>query len=330
MKLIDKIKKSQVLFLLFITSFLPLASIGYSHAATTGSPNGFTISPVITEVTINKGASYTVPITIQNPTAVTSTAVGIVNDFVASANENGEPSIIVNESAPLPANNFKSLVGTVPSVTLSPNEQKTINVTLSVPQGANPGGYYGTIRFAAQSSGSPQGNIGLTASVGTLFLVTVPGNLTEKINIAQLSAANSAGTPRSFFSSGAVSVISRLQNAGNIHTQPFGSFEIKNMFGHIVTTGQVNNTTPRANVLPNSIRKFVNPLPSNLHLLGYYTITETITYGTGGGNILIAKASFWYIPNWLLILLIIVVVLIVVLAYTMFRKMKHRSGHKIR
>lgn len=309
-------------------SLLSLTNLGYSQAASNGSPNGFTISPVITEVTINKGQTYTVPITIENPTSVATNAIPIVNDFVASSNETGEPSIIINNNASLPTNNFIPLVDKIPDIPLGPNAQTTIDVNISVPANANPGGYYGAIRFAPTQQSGQQSNVGLTASVGTLFLITVPGNLIQKLTLVQLSAANSSGTTGGYFTGGKISLVTRLQNVGNIHVQPFGTLQVKNMFGKVVATVQVNNQQPRGNVLPNSIRRFTNSLPNNIRLLGHYTIVASIGYGTGGGNLIVAQAGFWYLPIWLLIILAILVVIIVALIYWASLKMRKRRFSK--
>jgi len=88
------IKRSAVALcaaLLVITGAL---SIGQTFAQPAGqqsvSGNGFRVSPVTSELIVEAGQSETFTITIENPTESATTAVPIVNDFVAGDNEDGE------------------------------------------------------------------------------------------------------------------------------------------------------------------------------------------------------------------------------------------------
>ncbi len=314
-------------YILTLITFLTLTTAGFnggiaSALTSNGAANGFTVSPVLTDITINKGASQTVAITVANPTSTTLIAEPIVNDFVASSDETGTPRLILKDNVPLPVNNFKSLVGNIPTTTLGPNKTAVINVTIAVPKAAESGGYYGAIRFIPGLSGN-QANVGLTASVGSLFLITVPGNLNAKLVLSQFSAADSNGNPSSFFSNGQVSALVRLDDTGNIHTQPFGTITLKDMWGKTLSTTQFNDATPRSNVLPGSIRKFVTNLPSHKYL-GRYTLTASFGYGTSGSNAIVATTSFWYIPLWAQILALIIIIAIVLIIYAIVHRIRSR------
>jgi hypothetical protein len=294
----------------------------------TGAPNGFTISPVLNEITVAKGQSQNIPITVSNPTSGTITAQPVVNDFLASADESGTPRLILNPKAPLPANNFKSLVGNIPTTVIGPDQNKIIDVTIAVPKNAFSGGYYGAVRFVPGGTSNPNANVGLTASVGSLFLVTVPGNLTSQINIVQLAASDANGNPSSLFTNGQVSALLRLQDTGNIYAQPFGTIVVKNMLGHIISTTQFNNITPKYSVLPQSIRKFIIALPHH-NYLGHYTITASLGYGTAGNNLIVETVGFWYIPIWLQVIGLIVVIAIVTIIYLIVHKLRSRRFKKV-
>jgi hypothetical protein len=86
------------------------------------------------------------------------------------------------------------------------------------------------------------------------------------------------------------------------------------MFGHIVKSYQFNNVTPRANILPDSIRKFINPL-TGVSWFGKYTIVETVAYQQGTGNYITSSATFYYFPVWFLIIVVALVVLLAVGIY---------------
>ncbi|HSX46921.1 MAG TPA: hypothetical protein VLF87_02960 [Patescibacteria group bacterium] len=284
--------------------------------------NGFQISPVRSDLTIDKGKSLDLTISIQNPTSVATVAVPVVNDFVASDKEDGEPRLILDEKTPPPKNDFKKLVGSIDQVQLGPKEKKDITVKISVPDDANAGGYYGAIRFAPGVAGQTS-TVGLTASVGTIVLVRVPGNLTEKLDLIQLSAEQN-NKAKSFFTSGDVSILTRLKNSGDIHVQPFGKVQVKNTFGRVVYQYEFNKETN--SILPDSTRRFDDALNAK-HLVGRYTIESNLGYGQGGA-LITAKTAFWYIPSVVLYGLLLLIVIVVALVYWVIRKANRRRQHK--
>lgn len=310
---------------------LGIVAIGISSVAAQSNnqsnsvANGFRISPVRSEFTIDKGRSQTITVTVENPTDIATTAKAVVNDFVSSDDETGTPRLILDETVQSPKNSFKSLVGSIPDLELGPKQKKDVDVKLSIPANANAGGYYGAIRFLP-SNGTQQGNVGLTASVGTIVLVTVPGNLVEKVNLLQLSAAQN-GKAKRLFTSGDVQILTRLKNDGDIHLKPFGRIEVKNMFGKSVSTFEFNNTDPRANVLPGSVRKFVNDI-SETKMLGRYTVTANLGYSQGSGDLISAKASFWYLPAWSLAVLLAILVALSAGIYFLLRKFRPAPNHR--
>lgn len=290
-------------------------------AQTQQSGNGFRISPVRSELTIEKGKSEVITLTLENPADAPTTARAIINDFVASDKEDGEPRLILDDTTEAPKNSFKSLVQPVDDVPLGAKEKKEVSVTVRVPENANAGGYYGAVRFAPVSQESGPGNVGLTASVGTIVLVRVPGNLTERLDLLELTAGQNSKA-KSFITSGEVSVITRLKNEGDIHVKPFGKITVKNMFGKIVYEGEFNvgdTEDARANILPGSTRRFENAL-GNKSLLGRYTIEANLGFSQGSGDLISAKTSFWYMPAWALVALLLIVVALIGGGYVLYRK----------
>lgn len=316
------LKRNLLILVVSVVSLISFANLSASYAASPAGANGFSISPVLSEITVNKGQSVTVPITLQNPTGVSTTAKPVVNDFVASSDETGSPRLLLKNTS-LPDNNFIPLVQPIPSKVIGPNGTATINVTIAVPDNASSGGYYGAVRFIPTATNG-SGNVGLTASVGTLFLVTVPGNLIQKLNLVQLSAAV-GGQTGSFFTSGNISVVTRLDNVGNIHVVPTGTVSIKNMSGKVIIIQQLNKAG--GNILPDSIRKFTNNMPS-YKWFGRYTISLAVGYGAGDSNLITSQSTFWYFPVWAILLAIILVVLIVALIYWIVHSIRVRRFGK--
>ncbi len=291
------------------------------------SANGYQISPVRSEFTIEKGKSDTLTISIQNPSDVPASAKAIVNNFVASEDESGTPRLILADNAEPPKNNFKTLISDIPDVQLAAKERKDVPVKITIPADAHSGGYYGAIRFVP-SNPTQESTVGLTASVGTIVLVTVPGDLNLKLDLVQLSAAQN-GKAKSFFTSGDVDILTRLKNDGDIHLKPFGRVTVKSMFGKTVSSYEFNNTEPRANILPGSIRKFDDKL-GKLKLLGRYTIESNLGYSSGGGDLITSKASFWYVPAWAIVVLVVLVLAIIGGIYWLIRKLGRKSRRNVK
>jgi hypothetical protein len=277
-------------------------------AASNSSGNGFRISPPRYELTIKPGQTETVSLFVENLANSRVTAHPVVNDFTASPDENGEPQLILDPNKSAPTNSFKPLVEPIPDTSIAALERKEVKVTLHVPANATPGGYYGAIRFTPVYSNSGPANVSLTASVGTLFLITVPGNLTEKLTVASFDATKN-GKAATFFNSGPITLVTRLNNQGNIHVQPFGKIVIKNTFGKIVYETELNDSDPRGNVLPGSIRKFENPI-SLKHMFGKYTAVGNFAYGSNGKIISVQK-TFYVIPYVLIIIILLILAFLI-------------------
>lgn len=290
------------------------------------SGNGFRISPVRVEKTIEKGQSSTAKIMIENPTPQDINARVAIHDFEPAADETGQPRIIFDENKSASGNSFKTLVAPIQDIFIPSKGKKEITVYLSVPNNASSGGYYGAIRVLPNGSSNDQSNVSLSASVGTLFLITVPGGLTEQLQLVDFSAARDSSTGRLFINSGKIQIITRLKNTGNVHVKPFGKVQVSDRSGKVVQEYEFNNTEPQSNVLPNSTRKFEDNLKDQ-KWFGKYTITANLGYGSTG-SLITAKNTFWVIPMWLVIIAGLLVIALVVAGFFIYKKFANNKKHK--
>ncbi len=312
---------------LLATLLLLIVSYPLNAAAqTTKGPvgNGFRITPVREAFVIDKGTSKTFSISVTNPSDSPLRAQPIINDFVPSEDEGGEPRLILDPDTVLPRHDFKSLVSPLEDLVIPARQEKKIDITITIPTYADAGGYYGAIRFVPVIASEEGRNVALTASIGTIVLVTVPGELREQLDLVQFSAAQ-GGSARGFIIGGNVSILTRLKNTGNIHVQPFGKVQIENSFGKLIHEFEFNNTDPRGNVLPDSIRKFIDDLPKEKRLIGRYKIRMNLTYIQGGGQIISAITTFWYFPTAVFYGLILVLVILVIAINFLVYRMKRRK-----
>lgn len=270
--------------------------------------NGMRISPIRSDLTINKGESKSVTISVTDVSPAPLTLQVVINDFLPSTNESGTPELLLNNQ-PAPSHSLKKIAQPVPNFTLQPNQQKDVTINLNVPSGLAAGGYYGAVRFLPASANASK-NLSLSASVASLVLVTVPGNYKEQMSIASMEIQQSGHTHSIFSTSKNLQVLVRFQNTGDVQEQPFGKVQVKKG-SKVVSTAEINNTDPRDNVLPNSIRRFSAPL-SGVGSFGKYTVQGA--FGYGSGQLLTATTTFYVIPTPLILAVIAIIVVLILLA----------------
>lgn len=316
-----------VLQLIAMSSILLLVTSEAGAVSATGVANGFRLSPVRVDVSVEKGHSVTENIYVTNVNNYDVTARAIVNEFSASTNETGSPSVLLDNSQPAPANSFRALTSAIADVTIPAGKTATVPVVIKVPANANAGGYYGAVRFVSANSNSGS-TVTISASVGTIFLVTVPGKLTEHLQLLDFSAGQNNSTASFFTNPKNIQIITRVQNTGNIHVAPIGKINIQDDNGKNIETLEFNNTKPAGEVLPNSTRKYINNLQKQ-NWFGRYTATAYLGYGTLGGLITV-KTSFWVIPVWILALVGLALLLLIAgIIYAIARR-KGVSRRKLR
>ncbi len=296
--------------------------------AGTPSGSGLSIAPTVSEFTIQPGGSENITITLKNITVDNVVAKGIVNDFT-SDNSTGNPKIITDTSIKSP-NSIRDFVQNLDDVPLNKGQQKNIILEIHVPKTATPGAYYGIVRYRAVPTGvnAPgPGQVALTASVGTIVLVTVPGNIREQVQVAGLHIYRGAHDSTIFFGPPNKLGI-EVRNYGNGFEKPFGTVEIHDQFNKLITTYQFNNPKQPGNVLPNSTRLFTHDI-SGISRIGRYTVIASVSYGNGS-QVLTLKKDFWYIPQWIGLLMLLVLIGLIVLAYRAYRRYKRDKRHSFK
>jgi hypothetical protein len=272
---------------------------------------------------LEPGKSDTLTINLKNITTARITAQATIYDF-ESDNESGNPKIITNTNQISP-HSIRKFVQGLSDVSLDVNEQKSIQLTINVPKDTSPGAYYGIVRYRAvpvgQNAPAP-GELSLSASVGTIVLVSVPGEIREQVQLTDLHIYR-GGYDGSFFIRPPEKVGVEIRNLGNGFVKPFGVVEIKNIFGKNVYTYQLNKTNPRSNILPSSNRIFTDNI-KNVNQLGRYTVSASVSYGTGG-QVLTMKKTFWYIPLWLAVTIAVVLLVLIYLAVRAYRRYRRES-----
>lgn len=303
-----------------LAASIALVAISHTRAQDNngGSGSGLSVSPTRTELNIERGSSEKVELNIRNVTRGAIIAKPFISDF-ESDDATGEPRLYANTDKRNSAS-ISSFVQGLEDVPLNPGEDKNLTYTVAIPADAAPGGYYGAITYRAvpaDQANPESGEVALTANVASLVLIEVPGDITEQIQLTSVKVLKDdrAG---SFFTQAPNKVAISIKNNGNSFSKPFGTIVVTDMSGKQVYSYELNNSTPRGNILPKSSRTFTDEI-KNISKPGRYTVTTNVSHGTGG-EVLTQKVSFWYIPVWLLIALIVLVVGVAVGAYYLYRK----------
>lgn len=301
--------------LMFSTTVPAMAAATNSPSSASG--NGLRISPVRSDLTINPGSSQTVDVFVQNITNGTAQLQGVVDDFTAGTDETGTPAILLNGDK-APSHSLKQYVSPIGSFSLAPKEIKDLKVTITIPKGVAGGGYFGAVRIIPAANNTNK-NVNLTASVASLMLVTVPGPVTEQMNIASFDVrrmntkTNQLDSSSVLFTSNKnLNAVVRFDNSGNLQEEPFGKIILKKG-SKVLNSYEVNNTDPRGSVLPDSVRRFAVPL-SGLGSFGKYTIEGNFGYGTKG-QLLSASTSFYVVPLAAIIAAVVVLLVILLIIF---------------
>jgi hypothetical protein len=277
-----------------------------TQKSASNSGQALEISPPVITLSGNPGQIIKMQISLRDISNGSLFVSGQINDFVA-AGEDGTPKILLNDDTNNPYS-LKSWVNPLPNLLMVPKQIILMPVTITIPANASPGGHYGVVRFTATPPELHGTGVSLSASLGSLVLITVNGKVKESLSIQELSI-NYNGKTGTIFESTPLNFVERLKNTGNTHEQPIGQVVITDMFGKKIAAVNVN--LPPRNVLPQSIRKFSEPLDStvigNKRLFGHYNAKLSVVYGADK-QVITSSLAFWVIPYRLIAGAIVVLI----------------------
>lgn len=285
-----------------------LAGVQSVSAVDKNAANTLKVSPVRSDVEIQAGESKKVQTIITNLTGAPITVRPVSNDFVAR-DEYGNPGLILGEGEFAPTHSLKRFMSPIADVTIPANQAKTVEVTITVPGSAQAGGYYGAVRFAPTDPGGG-GQVNLNASVASLILLTVPGDVVEKLDLTDFNIQQGSKSAAYFSNAKDLKAAFRFQNTGGIQLGPFGKLSVK-QGDKVVYETDFNNKTPRDVILTDSARRWDVPL-KNIGSFGHYTVSATFTYGSNNQTVEVEK-SFWIIPQAIIIAAIIGILVLIAL-----------------
>jgi hypothetical protein len=298
-----------------------LSPIVNAAAPSAGYGQALEIAPPLITLTANPGQTIKTDIKLRDVSGGKLLVTNQINDFTA-AGEDGTPKILTGSDDNNYAFGMKNWVTPLPNQLLSPNQIVNMPVTIAVPRNASPGGHYGVVRFTGTAPGLSGSGVALTASIGSLILLTVNGNIQDNLSVQGFSVNNGNGKATAVVQSTPVQFVVQLKNTGDIQEQPSGHIIVTDMFGKAVA-GMIVNAPPR-DILPDSTRKFTTSLDKtvigNKRLFGRYTAELDLSYGYKTNKTIKDTISFWVIPYELIaIIIILLIVVFFVLRYLIKR-----------
>lgn len=314
----------QIFFVLGVASLAVAGLMGPVSAkdtATSEAANALKISPIRTDVFADPGETKVIKVVVTNTTDREISVKPVQNDFVAG-DEDGSPAIILEENEYAPTHSLKRFMKPLENFTMAAGESKAVEMEIAVPEKAEAGGYFGSLRFAPVDPDSG-GQVNLNMSLASLVLLKVNGDTPEKLEMTDFLIEQS-GRPVTFLTkSDGVKVNVRFKNDSKVHLSPFGKISVTKGKTLVYDT-DFNNKDHKDYILPSSARRWEIPL-EKIDGFGRYTVSATFTYGVSNKTIEVTK-SFWVVPLPMIIGGIVALVLIVtIIGFVIYKKRSKNS-----
>jgi hypothetical protein len=270
----------------------------------------FVVGPGRAEIEVKAGQTVTYYISIANRISDDRRFELSVEDIAGS--EDGERSVILlgDERGPYSIKDYISFPKN--TLDLDLGERAKIPVTFSIPKDAEPGGYYGsilvsTIRVTAEENQSGGASSPIVARIGTLFFITVPGEVNRGGQVKDFSIVDK----KAWYEKGPIDMTILYENTGSIHLNPYGEIRVKNIFNEEVGFVELEPWFS----LPKSLRS--RDVSWNRELLfGRYTVTASINRGYD--DIVDEKSlTFWVLP-WKFMVAIFGILFVIIFSIRFF------------
>ena len=240
-----------------------------------------------------------------------------VEDITGSQDPNTSVVLLGEESSPYTIKNYVSF----PQKTFKLNlgERAWIPVSITIPQNAEPGGLYGSVLISTLSKSTTGENDGSTRSpviarVGTLFFVTVPGDIKRDGYTKEISLSGD----KWWYEKGPIKFHILYENKGSVHLNPYGELRIKNILGEEVGFVEMEPWF----ALPNSLRTRDVIWDREL-LFGRYTATAYINRGYDD-IVDEVTTSFWVLPWKVVVPIFIVLFVLIFITRFFFRNFEFK------
>ncbi len=233
----------------------------------------FVVGPGRAEIEVKPGQTVVYEISVSNRISDGRRFELVVEDIAGSDDASRAMVFLGEERGPHTIKDYISFPEN--SFTLNLGERARVPVTISIPADAEPGGYYGgvlvsTVKDEGDNGGAGTARSPIVARIGTLFFITVPGEVVKGGETKDFSLAR----PSWWFEKGPIDMRILYENTGSVHVNPYGEVRITNLFGEEVGFVELEPWF----VLPKSLRTRDISWDREL-LFGRYTATALVNRG---------------------------------------------------
>jgi len=208
------------------------------------STQALTVSPARVEITGDPGTVLHSEIELFNEQEETRTFFISFENFEPSG-DSGAPHFIGAQDG------LATWLQSQSEVNLESGTRAIVPFSITIPQTAEPGGYFATVFFGSQPpKGTAGGEVTIGGKIGVLILLRVSGEIAEGGGLLDFKAKDD----QNFFSVLPVTFEYRLNNSGDDRVVPLGEIKIKNTFRLTSVTLLANEN--KGSALPGSTRKF--------------------------------------------------------------------------
>ena len=195
----------------------------------------FVVGPGKIELVMQPGEERTVDIRVSNRMGEKRAFSVQVEDFGGSQDVKQPVILYGAQRGPYSLRDY--IFPVAREIEIEHAKRAVIPVKVAIPQDAEPGGKYGSVLISvaskpdedAPTEGAVTG-AAIISRVGVLFFVRVTGDVKEE---AQLTDFRTKGE-KTFFQKGPIPFEIYFENTGNVHVNPSGVIQVKNMAGQVV------------------------------------------------------------------------------------------------
>jgi hypothetical protein len=200
--------------------------------------------------------------------------------------------------------------------TIAPKATEQIVVIITIPKDALPGGHYAGIFFEPIPSRGATNTVSYTsAQVGSLFGITIPGDIQYDALIKEFS------TKSKLSEFGPIEFNAVIENQSDTHIRPNSKIVIQDMIGRTLADLPLDEV----NIFPFTTRSLTGTWET-VWGIGRYMATISIAYGPG----LVTSRTmyFWILPYRLIAAILVVMLVLIVMYIAINRHLKHREDHR--
>ncbi len=273
----------------------------------------FVVGPAKTEVFLKPGEKVTKSLSVLNRTDREQLFTVEVEDFTGSKDPNQVVVLLGNDRGPYSLRDY--IEPEVNSFKLKSGQRAVMDVVISLPQDAEPGGHYGSVLVSSEPSRSENENefdntTKTVSRIGVLYFVRIAGKVKEDARLVDFRLEGE----KSFYEKGPFNFEVLFENSSSVHLTPSGTIKVKNMIGRTVKELKVDPFFS----LPDSLRAAKIAWDGGF-AFGRYTAEVNLArgYQESPDQTDTMSVSFWVLPWKIVVGLIIVIVI----AFFILRKL---------